>query len=57
MHFDRCSQTITWKTRSLQLTLEAQCHQLYMWQMLYKPQPTPPYLSLIAAPISLRPDF
>ena len=60
MHFDWYSQTITQKTRPLPPTLAAQCHQPYMWQKLYKPQPTPPplpYLSLIAASISLRPDF
>ena len=60
MHFDWYSQTITRKTKPLPPTQAAQCHQLYMWQKkLYKPQPTPPppKLSLIAASISLRPDF
>ena len=59
MHFDWYSQTTTRKPKPLPPTQAAQCHQLYMWQkMLYKPQPTPPpKLSLITAPISLRPDF
>ena len=56
MHFDWYSRTITWKTRPLPPTLEAQCHQLYMWQKLYKPQPTPLPIT-DPAPISLRPDF
>ena len=41
MHFDWYSQTITQKTRPLPPTLAAQCHQLYMRQKLYKPQPIP----------------
>ena len=44
MYFDCYSQTTARQTRPLPPTLSAQCHQLYMQQKLYKPQPTLPII-------------